>query len=429
MQPPAPREPHKPYTSTPWSVVVSRPHRRQLPPSTAQNARYLELPVSKLMFRNSFFPSDLRFPIKDHASEVDGTLKELTGKRFRLHCALALATRDRTPLSDRDVNATLRLRDLLEAACSTAGGAQWLRDTFRAIAATRTERMDSSASDSFTTTGQRSREEPSRDRGNSTRATFSSSDSDSGPHPRRVERDRWQVPPVIFHAAEQDSDTPSFPPRIFRPRVTQHLPSSAPISSMVNASDADPPPSLKQIVEAVTTAAIAAVDRHLAHMGLCPAPITQPTGPVAATTHPAAISPDTVPPFVRSASAAPPPPSVGTVNSYIYSTVTPALVPTLPPLADPVVPTTRPAPASTRTAPPCDLVRPTLNGPLTPAPADERILNDDSSSLTSNSSSSFGLRADFVASLQAAYRTLDMRRVPRVQPLQFPPSADRTAAT
>ena len=31
--------------------------------------------------------------------------------------------------------------------------------------------------------------------------------------------------------------------------------------------------------------------------------------------------------------------------------------------------------------------------------------------------------------LQEAYRTLDMRRVPRVQPLQFPPSTDRTAAT
>ena len=49
--------------------------------------------------------------------------------------------------------------------------------------------------------------------------------------------------------------------------------------------------------------------------------------------------------------------------------------------------------------------------------------------LASISSSSLGLRADFVASLQAAYRTLDVRRVPRVQPLQFPPSADRTAAT
>ena len=180
-------------------------------------------------------------------------------------------------------------------------------------------------------------------------------------------------------------------------------------------------------------------------MGLCPAPIAQPTGlvaptthptaispdtltpftrtahvaqstgPVAPTTHPAAISPDTVPSFVCSVSVAPPPPPVGTVNPYTYPTV---------------VSTARPAPASTRTAPPhATSFAPALNAPLTPALPDERIIYDDSSSLTSKSSSSFGLRADFVASLQAAYRTLDMRRVPRVQPLQFPPSVDRTAAT
>ena len=79
--------------------------------------------------------------------------------------------------------------------------------------------------------------------------------------------------------------------------------------------------------------------------------------------------------------------------------------------------------------PPTTSFAPVLNGPLPLPPPDERILYDDSSSLPSNSSSSFGLRADFVASLQAACRTLDMRRVPRVQPLQFPPSEDRTAAT
>ena len=279
------------------------------------------------------------------------TLEELTGKRFRLHRALVLATWDRTPLSDRVVNATLRLRDLLEEACSTADDAQWLRDTLRAIAASRTERTDSSASDSSTATGQRRREEPSSGRGNSKRATFSGSDSDSGPHPRRAERDRRQVSPVIFHAAEQDSDTTSFPPRIFRPRVTQRLPSRALISCMVNASDADPP--------LLTTDSRGGHDRGNSRRrpppcthGPMPAPITQPTGPVAATTHPAAISPDTVPPFVRSVSVAPPPPSVCTVNPRIYSTVTPASVPTLPLPANRVVPTTRPAPASTRTAPP-----------------------------------------------------------------------------
>ena len=115
---------------------------------------------------------------------------------------------------------------------------------------------------------------------------------------------------------------------------------------------------------------------------------------------------NTVPSLARPASVAPPPPSLGTVNPYIYTTANPAPVPTLPPLPGPAIPTERDAP-----------------------PPDERLLNDDCSSLTSNSSNPSHLRADFVASLQAAYRTLDMRRVPRVQPLQFPPSADRTAAT
>ena len=404
-------------------------------------------------------PSDLRVPTKDHASEVHETLYELTGKRFRLNRALDLATQDRTPLSDRVVNATLRLCDLLEAACSTADGAQWLRDTLRAIAANRTDQTNSSASDS-TTTGQRRRNEPSSGRGNAKRATFSGSDSDFGLHPRWTGRDRRQVPPFIFYAAEHDSDTPSFPPRIFRPRVTQRLPPRVLNSSMINTSDADPSPPLNQMVEVVTAAAIAAVDRHLAHMGLClapvalpadpvaptthpaavstntvphfvsTAPVVPPTGPVAPTTHPAAVSPDTTPPFVSPVSVAPPQPSVGTVAPYTYPTVVPAPVSTLPPPADSMAPSAPPAPAPTRTAPPhATSFAPVLNDPLTPPPPDERILYDDSSSLASNASSSFGLRADFVASLQAAYRTLDMRRVPRVQPLQFAPFSDRSAAT
>ena len=181
-----------------------------------------------------------------------------------------------------------------------------------------------------------------------------------------------------------------------------------------------PPPSLNQMVEAVTAAAIAAVDRRLAHMGLCPAPVEPPTGPVAPTTHPiaaspnivpsfvrtapvapptglvtptthpAAVSPDSVPSFVSSVPVAPPPPSVGTVTPYTYPTVAPGPVSTLPP----------PAPTPTRTAPPhATSFIPALRGPLTPAPPDEYIFYDYSPSLTSNPSSSFGLRADFVASL------------------------------
>ena len=194
------------------------------------------------------------------------------------------------------------------------------------------------------------------------------------------------------------------------------------------------------MVEAVTAAAIAAVDRHLGHMGLCPVPVAPPAGPVGPITHPATVSTDTIPRFLSPAPVAPSPQPVGTVAPYThptailtdnaFPTVAPTPVSTLPPPADSVVPTAHPAPAPTRTAPPAATSpTPALNGPLTPPPPDERTLYDDGSSLASLSSNYFGLRADFVASLQAAYRTLDMRRVPRVQPLQFPPSADRIAAT
>ncbi|CAM9988846.1 unnamed protein product, partial [Ascophyllum nodosum] len=186
MQPPAPRRSHDSSAPPLWSVVARRPPQQDNKPAP-RTARYLELPVSKFMFRNSAFPSDLRIPIKDHATEVHGTLFDLTGKRYRLDRALALATKTKTPLSEQVVNATLRLRDLLDAACGTLSGEHWLLDALREFETARANRSDSSASDSSAPTGQRRREEPSSGRGNAKRATFSGSDSDSsapsGQHP------------------------------------------------------------------------------------------------------------------------------------------------------------------------------------------------------------------------------------------------------
>ena len=220
---------------------------------------------------------------------------------------------------------------------------------------------------------------------------------------------------------------------------------------------------MQHMVEAITAATTAAVDRHLAHLGLYPrsepasshdfvnrnrplaastSVATPPslTGSVALTTHPAAALMNNAYPLAAPAPAATPPPLAGPVaptthpaavstnNAYLFVPPAPVSAP-LPP-ADFVAPPANPAPVPSRTArPPATSFAPALDGPLASAPTDERILYEDSSSQVSNPSSSLGLRADFVASLQAAYRTLDMRRVPRVQPLQFPPSADRTAAT
>ena len=229
------------------------------------------------MFKNRHFPSDLRLPIKELASDVNAALHQLHGGRCRLRYALDIVNQDRTPLSDRVVDDILHLRDLLEKAYGTPAGAQWVRETLRdTTAPPRTDRAESSASDFSATTGQRRRKDLSSGRGNAKRATFSgTSDSDSSQHPRRAGRDRIdrrQLPPRIFHAAERSgSDAPLFPPRVSRHREhTQRLLPRVANSSIENSPGANSPPYLQQMVEAVTAAAIAAVDRHLAHMGLYP---------------------------------------------------------------------------------------------------------------------------------------------------------------
>ena len=389
------------------------------------------------MFKNRHFPSDLQLPIKELASDVNTALHLLHRGRCRLRYAFELATQDRTPLSDRLVDDILHLRNFLERAYGTSDGARWVRETLRdAAAPPRPDRAESFAGDSSTTTGQRRREEPSSGRGNAKRATLSgTSDSDFNQHPRRAGRDRLdgrQVPPRIFHAAEHnDSDAPPFPPRISRHREhTQRLPPRVANSIVEDAPSADSPSSLQYMVEAVTAAAIAAVDRHLAHMGLYPR--SEPASSQAFVNH--------ARPLLTPASVATPPPLTGSVaptthpaavsTNGAYPVVTPAPVSAPLPPADSVAPTANPAPAPSRVAPaPATSFAPALNGPLAPAPPDERILYDVSSSQAPNTSSSLGLHADFVANLQAAYRTLDIRRVPRVQSLQFPPSTDRTAPT
>ena len=263
----------------------------------------------------------------------------------------------------------------------------------------------------------------------------------------------------MFHAAEQnDSDAPPFPPRISRRREhTQRLPPRVAKTSIEDTPGADSPPSLQHMVEAVTATAIAAVDRHLTHMGLyprsepassqdfvnnvypfvTPASVATPpplTGSVAPTTHPAGVSTDNAYPFVTSASAP-------TADGFCGPNHSPrrGFDEQCLPRCDPRACISAPTPGGLRgpnreprpgsiddCPPPATSFAPALYGPLAPARTYERILYDDSSSQASNTSSSLGLRAEIIANLQAAYCTLDMRRVPRVQPRQFRPSTDRT---
>ena len=255
MPPPPPREPS---TSTPWLVVVSRAHRQPpcQPPSNAHDDTYLMLHISKLIFKNIHFPSDLRLSIQELASDVNTALHQLHGGRCRLRYALDIATQDRTPLSDRVVDDILHLGDLLERAYGTPDSARWAGETLRdAAAPPHPDRAESSASDSSTTTGSRRREDPSSGRGNAKRSTLpGTSDSDSSQNPRSAGRDRLdrrQVPPRLFHAAEHSgSDAPPFPPRISRYREhTQRLPPRVANSSTENAPGADSSLSLQHMVE------------------------------------------------------------------------------------------------------------------------------------------------------------------------------------
>ena len=161
----------------------------------------------------------------------------------------------------------------------------------------------------------------------------------------------------------------------------------------------------------------AAAPAPLQYTSAGPAPVAPPprrTGVVDPTTYSSAA--------VQYSAAAPAPVqySAAAPAPVQYSAATPAHV---------QYSAAAPAPLQHLIEAPAPVVAPPVVAPPAAAPTDERILYDDSSSQVSQPSSSLGPRPDFVANIQAAYRTLDMRRVPRVQPLQFLPSADRTAGT
>ena len=232
------------------------------------------------MFVNKFFPAETRKPIKELASHVDAVFRTLDMDRCHTRLALQKATQDGTPLCDYLVDDIFRLRDLLERAYTTPAGAEWVREALgQASASRRPVRTTSSGSDTSSSAGPRRRDEPSSGRGNSKRATLtetSDSDDRQSRHQERHHPDKRQVTAHIFHATDDDSDAPPFPPRMFRYRTRSRRPHprvAAPRADRT-APVTNDPPSLQHIVEAATAAAIAAVDHHLAHLGLTPRPET-----------------------------------------------------------------------------------------------------------------------------------------------------------
>ena len=316
--------------------------------------------MSKLMFINKLFPADLRKPIKELASHINAAFRALHGDKCLLRFPIQLATQDGAPLCDYLVDDILRLRDLLDRAYATPAGAEWVREAPRQAAAPRRPtRTTSSCSNTSSFAGPRRRDEPSSGRGNSKRATLTeTSDSDDRQprHQGRHRPDNRKVTARIYHATEDDSDAPLFPPRMFRYRTRSRRPHPhvAPPRADSPVPHTNDLPSIQHIVEAATTAAIAAVDHHLPHLGLYPrpetasshdtvhhhrshatpapiAPLPPLTGLVAPTTKPSAISTHNSCPPVESAAVGMPPqiadPSGATPTHNGYPLTPPASTP------------------------------------------------------------------------------------------------------
>ena len=274
MPPPPPPAARVPFTTAAqWSTVAAR--RPRQPPPTPRDDRYLDLRISRLMHINSFFPPESRKPIKALASQVEATLKSLHIEPRTLRLAVELATNG-SGLCGPLVPDILRLRDLVDYASDTPAGTGWIQEVLDAAAAPRRPaRSASSSSDTASSARPRRRYDPSSGRGNSKRVTLSETSDSDDRHLRyqgRHHPDKRQVTARFYHATDDDSDAPSFPPRIFRYRNRSRRPHpriATPRADCAAPATNDSFP-LQKIVEAATAAAIAAVDHHLAHLGLTP---------------------------------------------------------------------------------------------------------------------------------------------------------------
>ena len=310
-----------------------------------------------------------------------------------LRFARNLASKECSPLRPEIVDGIFTLCDVVRWAYNSGADRQWFANTIRNSQAAATRKphtqADSSASDSLVEVlRQHPWEEPSSGRGKTKRVMAAlTSDSDSSSETtRRNDRDlRYlrQVP-RFYHAPDpNDGSDPTFPPRIARTDTVHRLapPRSLPTHTPALGTHAScppttlnedfSPPTTHQLVDTITSAALAAMNQYLANIGLLPQtpPDSQPPAPSLART-----TPDP-PVLVETSAPAPAPRSTHYVDNgtrYLQDSRLPH------PLSTP------------------------------PPPGFDNVLT---------------------TKMQAEYRTLDTRRVPRFQTLQFSPHTDRTAVT
>ena len=396
LQPHGPPPPHPRATTAvasnsadSWATMISRSHPAPPHPDDA----YLEIRVSSFWFHNEYLPEDVENQIFDLSTTVYTALSTMHHSKAPLRFARDLASQECSPLRPETVDGIFTLCDVVRWAYSSGADRHWFANTIRNSQATASRKLhtkaDPSASDSSVEVlRQRPRDEPSSGRGKSKRvmtAITLDSDSSSGTS-RRNDRDlRYlrQVP-RFYHAPDtNDGSNPPFPPRIARTSTVHRLalPRSLPtrtpalethVSCPPTTENEDfSPPTTHELVDTITSAALTAVNKYLANIGLLPR-----------------TTPDSQPPAPSFARTMPDPP-------VLVETSAPA-----------------PAPRSTHYV-----------------ENDTRYLQDSRPPHPLSMLPPPGFDNVFTTKMQAEYRTLDTRRVPRVQPLQFFPHTDRTAAT
>ena len=366
------------------------PHTSAHPPI---DDAYLEIRVSSFGFHSEHFPEDVKNQIFYLSTTVYTTLSTMHHAKAPVRFARDLASKECSPLRPEIVAGIFTLCDVVRWAYNSGADRHWFGTTIRNSQAAATGKphtqADSSASDfSVEVLRQRPRDEPSSGRGKSKSVmTALTSDSDSfSETTRRNDRDlRYlrQVP-RFYHAPDpSDGSDPPFPPRIartstvHRPVPSRSLPTHTPAlgthascpSTTLNEDFF--PPTTHQLVDTITSAALAAVNQYLANIGLLPqtTPGSQPPAPSLARTMP------DPPVLVETSAPAPAPRSTHYVEN------------------------------------------------------DMRYLQDSRPPHPLSMPPPSGFYNVFTTEMQSEYRTLDTRRVPRVQPLQFSPHTDRTAAT
>ena len=222
--------------------------------------------------------------------------------------------------------------------------------------------------------------------------TALTTDSDTGPDSPgtsdRGNRPPRQVTPRVFHAPDPPGSAPSSTPRIARTRGSHRNESpylrletrptlGAPMPHEAHLSGGFSHPQLtQQSLEMITAATVAALNQHLSSIGFPP---RRATTPLDKSISPAARDACPIPPRTLSHLCEPTP--------------------------GPVLPSSYP-----------------MNNAV-------HHLQDGRSPDSPNPHAQTRFPHDFVSKMQAEYRTLDTRRVPRVQPIQFSPHTDRTVAT